>query len=107
MSFGPVGIISSIAGVPRVQARGTEVEREGIETAAATSEAESERQADDAAGVGTTSEESETNERDADGRRLWERSIGRPAAAGATESESPAGVRDPRGEAGSQLDLSG
>lgn len=107
MSFGPIGIVSSIAGVPRVQARGTEAEREGIETSAATSEAESERKADDAAGVGTTSEESETNERDADGRRLWERNVGRPAAADTTESDSPAVVRDPRGEAGSQLDLSG
>lgn len=107
MTFGPVGIVSSIAGLPRVQAKGADVEREGIESAVAESEADSERQADEAAGVGTTSEESETNERDADGRRLWERPPSVRAGIDDAQNESNAPVKDPRGEAGSQLDLSG
>lgn len=105
MNIGPLGIVSSIAGLQRVQAKGVDVERQQLDAARDESQAESGQKADDAAGVGTTKEESEADERDADGRRLWERvpqreSPDEPAAPPQSPRPSPAGT-------GSQLDLTG
>jgi hypothetical protein len=107
MTVGPLSIVSSIAGVPRVQAKGSDVERERLDAGTAARQSESARKADDAAGVGTTSEESATDERDADGRRLWERRAAKEKPVDGAPSESEPRAKDPSGAAGSQLDLSG
>jgi hypothetical protein len=66
--------------------------------------------AEDAAGVGATDgEEHEAHERDADGRRLWERPLGGGQGhPHEVEAEPDASAhKDPSGELGGELDLCG
>jgi hypothetical protein len=65
------------------------------------------RQAENAAGIGRMDQDEATSDRDADGRRLWERP---PTGQGQDEDDAgqtPPANKDPTGQAGSQLDLSG
>ena len=56
----------------------------------------------------TDGEEHATNERDADGRRLWEAPLGEKTAAEGDETKpQERRSKDPHGECGNQLDLSG
>ena len=108
MNIGPAaGIVGSAAGAPLAASRGGEAQR-AEQSATTQRQAQSDRLADAAAGIGVTSEDQGASDRDADGRRLWEK----PPEAGqeATPPEEPAPprqVKDPRGEAGNVLDLSG
>lgn len=107
MSVGPSGLVGGIAATPFNQAKGTELERAQHDTVARQRQAAGERKAADAAGIGVTEgEDNAAGDRDADGRRLWEKP---PAAAGPVpDSNSPqAGPRDPTGQSGALLDLSG
>ncbi len=66
--------------------------------------AESREKADRSAGVGSADDQSNAaDDRDADGRRPWER-IRRPVRAG---NESTSGSIDVSGQVGNSLDLSG
>jgi hypothetical protein len=107
MSIGPTTFAASLAATSLNQARGSETERAQHETAAKERQVEGDRQAESAAGIGTTAGGEVAGERDADGRRLWERP---PTPQGEQEGEpreSEARAKDPTGESGSLLDLTG
>jgi hypothetical protein len=110
MSIGPMaGIVGSAAGSSLAQTQGSETERAAQDAAAGQRRTESDQKADAAAGIGEANgEDHEAAERDADGRRLWE-----PPAEGEEEQAVEDAVpedhksRDPSGESGNLLDLSG
>ncbi len=109
MSIGPLGgLAASAAGSPLAQSHGSEVDRTRQDTAAQQRKALSVQKAEDAAGISQTDgEDHETEDRDADGRRLWEETPKpddeKTEASVPTESR----IKDPTGEAGNLLDLSG
>ncbi len=107
MSVGPLSGAGGVAGAPLAQTKGSELERVGQDSAAQARRLLSQNKAADAAGIGATSgEDSRAEDRDADGRRLWEfseRAEGESSAA----PPLPTGPRDPLGECGTQLDLTG
>ena len=107
MSIGPTTFAASLAATSLNQARGSETERAQHETSAKERQIEGDRQAQSAAGVGTTSGDEAAGDRDADGRRLWERPPTPPGEHEREPSESEARVKDPTGESGSLLDLTG
>jgi len=112
MSLGPLGgIPASAAGSPLAQTVGSEVERAQQDTAARERRVQTDQKADNAAGIGQADgEDHETAERDADGRRLWERPP-QAESADASEEDSLRSERrrskDASGERGNLLDLSG
>ncbi|MBS0211274.1 MAG: hypothetical protein JSS27_20200 [Planctomycetes bacterium] len=110
MSIGPMGgIVGSLAGSPSAQTRGNEQARAAQDATVQERRAAADARATDAAGIGRTDGEGhETHERDADGRRLWERQEPNNNAEATAEPETPPapGVKDPAGEAGNELDLS-
>jgi hypothetical protein len=108
MSVGPMGMIGSAAGSPLAQTQGADVNRAQQETAGQSRQTQMSEKAEQAAGVGQTEQDEETNDRDADGRRAWE--IGpREAQAEADPAPiaSPGPGKDPAGVTGRQLDLQG
>lgn len=111
MSVGPMGMIGSAAGSPLAQSQGADVNRAQQETAGQARQTQMSEKAEQAAGVGQTEQDEETNDRDADGRRPWE--IGpRPAPESQAEAEPPPTPsscpgKDPAGVTGRQLDLRG
>ena len=114
MSLGPLGpVASSAAGSPLSQTKGSDVERAEQESASQARRVQADQQADNAAGIGEADgEDHETAERDADGRRLWERSPQSQAAeAEDVEPDGPPGEprrsRDSSGQSGNLLDLTG
>lgn len=99
------GIISGAAGAPLAQTSGAETERAQRDGVTRERRVTSEKSAEMAAGIGTTDEDQETSERDADGRMFWEN----PTHAG---QQDEAEVRakqskDPTGTSGNSLDLTG
>ncbi len=110
MSIGPLAFVSSVAGSPLAQTKGSEIERAQHEAAGLEREQEVGRQAENAAGISAADgEEHQTSERDADGRRLWEAPLpGKASAAEAPrEISDDHRVKDPTGQSGGQLDLVG
>ena len=108
MSVGPLGgVPASAAGGPLAQTRGSETERAGHESTEQQRQTDGSTRADRAAGIGQTAEDQEASERDADGRRLWERGAERPAADEAAEQVEPPPTNDPDGASGNSLDLTG
>ncbi len=109
MSIGLISsIASSVAGTSLAQTRGSEIDRGQQENSAHELRAKSDLNAETAAGVGQTDGDNhQTADRDADGRRLWEftRRLG-DRDAGAEESGA-AQMKDPTGQCGNELDLSG
>ena len=109
MSMGPMGMIGSIAGVPLTQAKG-DADRKSSEST--TQNNVSQGQTENAAGVGEAEQQSESSERDADGRRLWEGDQDGTAGDESQEDTQqdqvpPTKSKDPTGNRGSQLDISG
>ena len=107
MSVGPTTFAASLAATSLNQARGSETERVQHEVSIKERQAEGDRKAENAAGVGTTESEEGVSERDADGRRLWERP---PTPKGTSDDELPPAdgrLKDPTGQSGSLLDLMG
>ncbi|HUT12543.1 MAG TPA: hypothetical protein VMY42_18745 [Thermoguttaceae bacterium] len=109
MSIGPLaGIIGSAAGSPLAQTQGSEPERAQQDAAVQQRRTDSDKKAEAAAGIGEANgEDHEAEDRDADGRRLWE-----PSSEG--NAETPKGAagpsrqsKDATGESGNLLDLSG
>ncbi len=107
MSVGPMGMAGSAAGSVYAQGHGSDVERTQQDEANHTRQSQSSEKAEQASGVGQTEEDEGANDRDADGRRLWEAPPEGPSAA----EEQPPGdqprSKDPTGQAGGNLDLSG
>ena len=108
MSIGSLGIVGGLAGTALTQRAvdADRVERETVDQARAVQASE---QAENAAGIGQTEEDSQTSERDADGRRLWEQpQAAKPKLSEPATNESPLPLaKDPSGACGGQLDLVG
>ena len=102
-SFG--GITGSAASAPLPAAQGTEAERAQRDAAAQARSADFEKHAQETAGIGHTEEDQEASDRDADGRRMWERT----EHPGAEDDDEPKTKqsKDTTGETGSGLDLTG
>ncbi len=110
MSIGPAGgIVGSVAGSPLAQTQGSETERARQDAGSQQRRIENEQKAEAAAGIGETDgEDHETEQRDADGRRLWEESPEEKAAEeGEEEASPPRQSKDASGQSGNLLDLSG
>ena len=104
MSVGSLGgLIGSAAGVPLSQTGGSEAERTGRESVAQERAIDGAERSEKAAGIGTTEQDQETSERDADGRRPWEFPPDKKKDADEGERQS----RDATGQCGTQLDLTG
>jgi hypothetical protein len=115
MSVGPMlGLNANIsaAGSPLAQAKGSEAERASQDVGAQQRQTRFEQKAEAAAGIGETDgDNNQPNERDADGRRLWEAPAKKRQDAD-DETVDPSdiklpSVRDPSGDSGNLLDLSG
>ena len=112
MDVGPMsGMLGSAAGAPLSQTKGSETERAQKDSVARQRQADSDAKAEKASGVGETTEDQGVSERDADGRRLWEQTQGKgeesPDDLNAAASEPPRQAKDPTGNSGNSLDLTG
>lgn len=110
MSMGPLGgVVGSAAGAPLSQTKGSETERAARDGAAQDNRTDAEKKAEAASGIGQTEEDQATDDRDADGRRLWESppETQPQQEEDAADQQPPKQVKDPRGEAGGQLDVTG
>lgn len=111
MSVGSLsGLAASVAGTALAQSKGSDVERAQTEANSFERHVESEKKAENAAGIGETDgEDHETAERDADGRRIWEdtrRKKGEQSAEPSPPLEAPRS-KDVSGQCGTLLDLNG
>lgn len=107
MSIGSLGIVGSLAGTALTQ-KAAEVDKTQRDAADAARKTDAAARAESAEGIGLTEEESEANERDADGRRLWERQQKKPAEEEQAASTPPETLaKDPEGISGRKLDLTG
>jgi hypothetical protein len=108
MSIGLTGLVSSLAAQPLSQPA-SDAARSAQESSSQARAADSNARSTDAAGIGTTSADEQTGDRDADGRRPWEiRRAAHVPEEATTEPAVPAApVRDPKGVAGTKLDLTG
>ncbi|MEA1950711.1 MAG: hypothetical protein U9N87_04965 [Planctomycetota bacterium] len=110
MSIGPsAGLAASAAATPLAKASSSDSDRVSQEVSAQQRQTVSENKAESAAGIGETDgEDHETEDRDADGRKLWEESPeGKKQAAEDSQQETPPRVKDVSGQSGNLLDLSG
>jgi hypothetical protein len=105
------GMLASAAGTALSQTSGSETERTQKDTLAQRRTADADLHAEQSAGIGQTQEDQESSERDADGRRLWERPPEegqKQAPTTAQEQELTARQsKDPTGQSGTNLDLTG
>jgi hypothetical protein len=102
--------MGSVAGGQLQQSKGSDTDRAQQETAAQSRETKTSEKAELAAGIGQTTEDAETSDRDADGRRLWEPGEEPSEPEATDEPEASAGdpkAKDPDGNCGANLDLSG
>src|SRR5882757_8627512 len=110
MSLLPLGgIINSAAGVPLSQTSGSDTERTQRDVGVQQRQVEGTDRTEQAAGIGTTEEDQETSERDADGRRLWEAPAEKKkeAVAGEAAANESRLSKDATGLSGNNLDLTG
>jgi len=111
MTLVPLGGLMSAAGSALAQTTGSETERTQKDSVSLHRKVDAEQHAERSAGIGQTEQDQESSERDADGRRLWEN----PAeanksskAAGEIEAEAESRrSKDPTGQSGTKLDLTG
>jgi hypothetical protein len=110
MSIASLGIVGGLASTTAPQ-RAAETERADRQSVDQARTAETAERAENAAGIGHTEEDSQASDRDADGRRLWERSTSskKPEAAATTAPNDSAShlSKDPTGSCGNELDLLG
>jgi len=110
MSMAPLGgIASSAAGTGLSQAAGSEAERAQKDSLAQHRQTDSNQRSESAAGIGQTHKDQESSERDADGRRLWEApaKAGKEQRAGDDSEAQSRQSKDPTGQSGTKLDLTG
>jgi hypothetical protein len=101
------GIISGAAGAPLAQVNGSETERTQRDGTIRERRVTTEKTAEMAQGIGTTDEDQETSERDADGRMFWERAADNALVNEESTAEPPRQSKDPSGSSGNSLDLTG
>jgi hypothetical protein len=101
------GALGSAAGAPLAQTGGADTERTQKDSSARERVADGQSKSERASGIGTTDADQQTDERDADGRRLWEQQQKKKAAAEADAAEPRRAVKDPTGISGNALDLTG
>jgi hypothetical protein len=113
MSLLPLGgIINSSAGAPLSQTAGSETERTQRDAGAQQRQVDANDRTEKAAGIGTTEQDQETSDRDADGRRLWEapaekKKTAEAADVAAAAASTPRQSKDATGLSGNNLDLTG
>ena len=110
MSIGPMsGLAGSAAGAPLSQSAGSETERAQKEASAAQRQLEGEAKAKKAAGIGETQHDEGASGRDANGWRLWEPDAQQEQGASpdAALSRPPRQAKNPTGNCGNSLDLTG
>src|SRR5438132_10437600 len=113
MSMGPVGgVVGSAAGTSLSQTAGSETERAQKESLAQHRQVDGNERAESAAGIGHTEQDQESSERDADGRRLWEAPGKRAKESKDEQAVEDAAAqarqsKDPTGQSGTKLDLTG
>ncbi len=113
MSIGFGGVVGSAAGTPLSQTTGSEAERAQKDSLAQHRQVDSNERSERAAGIGQTEQDQESSERDADGRRLWEAPAKRTKDDGQEkpDDEEPGASsrlsKDPTGQSGTRLDLTG
>ena len=105
MSIGPLGMIGAAAGAPLAQQKGTDSDRVAQDQNTKARQEAAAKEAAKAEGVGETEQDHEAADRDADGRRVWERFGDKPPHddAPAAEESAPA-IPDASGERGNQFD---
>ena len=106
MSVGSLGIVGSLtaSSIAQRSAETDRVQQDTVDQARTTQAAE---RTESAAGIGETEEDSQTSERDADGRRLWEQQQAKPKSEDVEALASDTRSKDPTGQAGSELDVVG
>jgi hypothetical protein len=106
-----IGPLSSVAGAPFAQVHEAHADRAARDAALGRAHLDRQRKAGEAAGVGQPDAESlEAQDREADGRRPWERPSAEGDARGSADPSEPGaalGGRDPAQERGSRVDLCG
>ena len=109
MNVGSLGLAGSVAGTQLAQSKGSDIDKAKSDTNTQVRATDSAIRADAAAGVGVTQEDTQTSDRDADGRRLWEFGPEEPKPSDDVldATAPPALSKDPTGNSGTQLDLSG
>src|SRR5580698_3091084 len=108
MSVYPTGSAGAFAGVPMAQTKGSEIERAQQDVQVRQRQAKSEARSADAADVAAADgEDTQTHDRDADGRRFWERPTPPQPADESGEPPVLHQSKDPQGASGGQLDLTG
>lgn len=111
MSVGPMsGVVGSAAGAPLSQTAGSESERARKDSSASQRQVENDAKAENSAGIGQTEADEGTSDRDADGRKLWEGDApqgNQQQPPPDSEPEPPRQAKDPTGDSGSELDLTG
>ena len=108
MSIGSLGIVGSLAGTALTQ-KVAELDKTQRDAADAARQNDAAARAESAEGIGQTEEESQAGERDADGRRLWERQNKKTPETDDSAASTPAAAlaKDPEGISGGILDLTG
>ena len=106
MSITSLGLIGSLAGTPLPQ-RAADADKVQQGAGDQSRAADAAERAEAAAGIGQTEEDSEASDRDADGRRLWERSQNPAKAESAADPPDATSFRskDPTGACGGHVDL--
>ena len=108
MSMVPLsGITGSAAGAPLSQTAGSETERAQKDSSSHQRKVDKDTKAENAAGIGQTEEDQGTDERDADGRRFWEDTARGPADEADEADAAKKQSKDPTGDCGNSLDLTG
>ena len=107
MSVGPLGFGGSVAGSELSQRLGSEVERSKHEADNQTRQISAEKHAEKSAGLGETEGDEATSDRDADGQRIWEDMGGHDQTEDGDQQQQERKSKDPDGESGSHLDISG
>jgi hypothetical protein len=107
-------MLTSAAGTALSQTAGSETERTQKDSLARERVADVELHAEQSAGIGQTDKDEESSERDADGRRLWEKAPGSGKKGEAADAAGAGEVaalerqsKDPTGQSGTRLDLTG
>ena len=112
MSTGPLGMIGSAAGSPLQQRQGADKSQNSQDVANQARQTQSSQKSENAAGIGETEQHAHADDRDADGRRLWEDTAQESAE---NESETSADQdaedsvprsKDATGDRGNQFDAS-
>jgi hypothetical protein len=105
-----IALISGLSSTPLSQ-RTAEADKAQQSATEQSRSAEASERAELAAGIGQTEEDNGATDRDADGRRLWERPAekkpGQPLSAAAPPPPAAVLSKDPTGQCGGELDLVG